>query len=647
MTAIAGFWRLEGGDPGPACATMLTAQTRYGPHASSQRTAGPVAMGRNLYRILPEDRHDSQPMVGGNGRFLMVADARLDNRAELAAALGLSPVRFAEMADAHVLLAAWERWEERAFERVLGDYALAVWDAVRGRLVLARDPMGVRPLHYYRHSRFLAFASMPAGLHCVPGVPHEPDLDSVSRLLALANPSPGSSFFAHLRTVEPGHLVEITASGERSRAHWQPQRDLLHLPRAADYADALREQLDRAVAARLRGAGGVPGAHLSGGRDSGAVAATAARLLAPAGGSVVGFTAVPREGYPYPDPAGRIGDEGATAATTAALYPNLEQVLVRSKPGSLLALFERAYTLYQRPLFNPCNQRWFDAINDSASERGLSVLLTGQMGNMTISYTGEEWLGELADARRHTRLLKELVSLVSTRRIGVQAAAAEWLRSWRPARREGAKGGASSRAPRHTALSGARWQDLAERGVLGTGSDSPTGRSAWDRRLAVLRRIDTANYTKGVLAGWGVDMRDATCDRRLIEFCLAVPPEQFLRGGRTAALAYQAFSDRLPHAVLDGRTRGLQAIDWHEPLEAARDELLSELQRLEADPGAREVLDLKRMGDLLEAWPTGDWNGSATVESYRMALLRGFASGHFVRRAGEASDGLPLTGAAA
>jgi len=93
--------------------------------------------------------------------------------------------------------------------------------------------------------------------------------------------------------------------------------------------------LDQSVKCRLRGVNDV-GAHLSGGLDSSAVAATAARLLAPSGGRVIAFTAVPREGYDGPVPRHRFADEGHHAAATAALYPNMEHVLVRSEGKSRL-----------------------------------------------------------------------------------------------------------------------------------------------------------------------------------------------------------------------------------------------------------------------------------------------------------------------
>src|ERR1019366_7378547 len=100
------------------------------------------------------------------------------------------------------------------------------------------------------------------------------------------------------------------------------------------------------------------GTHLSSGWDSGAVAATAARLLAPRGGHVTAFTAAPGAGYAGPDPAGRHGDESAGAAAVAALHPSMDHVVVRSAARSPLADLDRDIALTGRPALNPCNHVW-------------------------------------------------------------------------------------------------------------------------------------------------------------------------------------------------------------------------------------------------------------------------------------------------
>src|SRR5579863_4573367 len=166
MSAIAGIWDFRvGRDVAQDCARMMAAQSIYGRHGEDCWGGGAVALGRRLTRLLPEDVYDTQPLHGRDSAFVLVADLRLDNREDLVAELGTSATQAKTMCDAALLLASFERWDDDCVDHLVGDYAFAVWDAQAQRLVLARDIIGSRPLHYHRAEAFFAFASMPKGLH--------------------------------------------------------------------------------------------------------------------------------------------------------------------------------------------------------------------------------------------------------------------------------------------------------------------------------------------------------------------------------------------------------------------------------------------------------------------------------------------------
>ena len=152
-------------------------------------------------------------------------------------------------------------------------------------------------------------------------------------------------------------------------------------------------------------------------------------------------------------------------------------------------------------------------------------------------------------------------------------------------------------------------------------------------RLSALRNCDFGYTTKGVLGGWGIDYRDPTADVRLLEFCLSVPTEEFLKDGVQRALVRRAFSDRLPNIVLEETRRGLQAADWHETLTADRQRIATEIDRLEACAPATRALDLARLRQLVENWPEAGWDQAEVISAYRLALASGLSTGHFVRRA--------------
>lgn len=639
MSAIAGLWRFgDGPDPAADCARILAAQQIYGPHDLRQLSNGLLALGRRLYRTLPEDVHDRQPLQSRDGRLTLVADVRLDNRDELVVALGLQSA--GTLCDAAILLESLSRWGEGTFDRITGDFAFALWDEPAQKLLLARDFLGQRPLHYHRGSGFFAFASMPKGLHALPEIPRAPDEDRAAEFLTLMPQAGPRTFFKDIARVEPAHIVTVTRDGVSSRRYWQPARPPAERRPADDYIEGLRHHLDQAVQSRLRGGNGTIGAQLSAGLDSGAVTATAARLLAPSKGKVVAFTAVPRQGYDGPDPRNRFGDEGPLAAATAALYPNVEHVLIRSSGPSPLDAIERGFFLFDRPLLTPINMGWISAVNQAARERKLGILLTGAMGNMSLSYTGLELLPELLKQGRFVSLYRAAAHLVANSGMRWRGALVQTFGAYIPIRLWQWLNQTFLNQKQdvldYTAIRTERLTDL-DLGALARERNLDFSYRPWKdgfaMRLWVMQRIDQGNLNKGVLGGWGVDWRDPTADKRLVDYCLSIPTGEFLVRGVPRALAKRALADRLPSAVLNERKKGYQAVDWHEAATAARPEIAAELERLAACAPAAKALDIERMKRLVENWPTSGWEHESVMRPYRLALLRGIAVGHFLRKA--------------
>lgn len=612
---------------------MLAAQQAYGPDDGSCTADGPVALGRRLYRLLPEDLHDRQPLTGGGGRFTLVADVRLDNRDALCRAIGIDADRARSLCDADILLAAWERWEDKCFGQLLGDYAFALWDARDARMVLARDHFGNRPLHYHLGARFAAFASMPKGLHALTDIPYGPDRVRLAESLVMLPEAGPRSFFDKISRVEAGSFVSIRGGRAEIRRHWQPPRPSQRVQ--GDPVEAVRAHLDRAVKARLRGAGDRVGSHLSGGYDSAAVTATAARLMAETGGEVIAFTAVPRVGFVDPEPGRRVGDEGELAAATAAAYPNIEHVRVPTAPGTPLDGLDRDFPLFDRPVRNLCNQRWMVQINEAARQRGLTVMLTGTNGNMTISYGGMELLAELAGHGRALALFGAARGLVRAGRLSwlgtIDRAVGSWLPRalWSGIHR--LAGHKQIGVSDYSAINPAR---LREPGLASRARElslMPSA-NAFDYRFDHFGRVDPGNYNKGMLGGWGVDHRDPTTDRALIEACLALPASLFLVDGVPRAFAIRMLADRVPMRVLSERRRGMQAVDWFEGMDAARGAIAEEIAAARHVPAAAELLDLDRMAGLVTDWPSEDWRSPAVVSTYRVALIRAIAASHFIRK---------------
>jgi asparagine synthase (glutamine-hydrolysing) len=413
MTGICGLWYRDGRDAAENCARMRRALKIYGPHREGAWDGGEISLGIRLFRMLPEDRFDRQPLVGGGGRFVLVADVRLDNRPELAAELGWVSGQTRMATDADYVLAAWEKWQERAFDKLIGDWAIAVWDKENRTLTLARDMMGARPLFYHAGKGFFAFASMAKGLHALIDIPIAPDFATLRDYLALAPMRGTGSFFRDISRVEPGTVAVCHADGRVARRRWYDWSALRERAVADDglCIEEFRALFDRAVADRLRTAGAV-GSQLSSGFDSSAVTVTAARLLAERGKRLTAFTRVPTKGWQMEVPKGGCGDEGPMAAATAARVANIDHVLVDSGDRLIGESLDADFYYCEMPILNLCGSVWSNENLRAAAARQIGVQLSGIGGNGSISLTGQERLHELVAAGQLGAWWREARSLV-------------------------------------------------------------------------------------------------------------------------------------------------------------------------------------------------------------------------------------------
>ena len=128
-----------------------------------------------------------------------------------------------------------------------------------------------------------------------------------------------------------------------------------------------------------------------------------------------------------------------------------------------------------------------------------------------------------------------------------------------------------------------------------------------DGRLARIHDFhsycDTADWFAKLRAGFGIDFRTPAFDRRLVEFCIGIPEDQYLRKGRERWLIRRAMKGRLPDVVLYNKNTGSQAADWYPRLTRERDHIAAELKRLAANADVASIIDLQRLTAILDNWP--------------------------------------------
>ena len=239
-----------------------------------------MGLGHTLLRTTFESESERQP-CSLDGQVWITADARIDGRADLIKQLAARGCAVPKNSpDVELILHAYQVWGEDCLSHLLGDFAFAIWDGPRRRLLCARDHLGVKPFYYADTGRTLVFSNT---LNCVR---QHPDVSDRLNDLAIAdfllfdfNQDPATTSFADIRRLPPAHYLTWEDDGLKVRRYWTlPKKGPVRYPRQRDYVEHFKELLGEAVSDRLRT--DQVGMMMSGGLDSSLVAASAKRILA-------------------------------------------------------------------------------------------------------------------------------------------------------------------------------------------------------------------------------------------------------------------------------------------------------------------------------------------------------------------------------
>ena len=242
--------------------------------------SGPVcvALGHKRLSIIDLSEAGRQPLANEDQTVWLTLNGEIYNHQELRKDLETKGHRFRSHSDSEVVLHLYEEDGAKCLNKLNGMFAFALWDSKDQSLLLARDRMGKKPLHYCLTERELIFASEIKSLLQHPAVDRDLDLRSLGKYLSYEYVPAPDSIFRSIKKLEPGHFLVYAGGKSRIASYWDiPIRDDATTQRSEnDCADELKELLDRAVRRRL--VADVPvGLFVSGGLDSGIVAAFAAK----------------------------------------------------------------------------------------------------------------------------------------------------------------------------------------------------------------------------------------------------------------------------------------------------------------------------------------------------------------------------------
>lgn len=529
-----------------AAARMGAALAHRGPDDAGLWHDGPVALAHRRLSVIDLSPLGRQPMASACGRHVVAYNGEIYNFPALRQALEGLGDTFRGRGDTEVLVAALARWGEAALDRLVGMFAFAWYDRAEKRLVLARDRLGIKPVYYTHQGGVFAFASEPGALR------------AGGFLSGGLDPAALDAYFAHLYVPAPetahrgvfqlcpGEVVTVRRGRLDRRRWWTLARRIDPAwtldSAAARYLDLLEDSV------RLRRISDVPvGAFLSGGLDSGTVAA----VMAAQGGAVntfsVGFDDAQMDELRY--------------ARLAAEHLGTEHHEEMLRPD-MVDLLPRITRHFGDPFADSSAlPTWL--VSRMARTR-VTVALTGDGGDELFG--GYAWTRAAAAVARYRQIPLPLRRLASPVFDALpRGARADKFRRFH----------ADSFLPpveayrrRHTCL------DAATRGALLAPCGGPV--SARDRFLAHweaagdagegdrMLHVDTAMYLPDdVLAkvdrmsmAHGLEARVPLLDHRLVEFAATVPFHLKLARGVTKRLAKRAARALLPPALLRQRKQG-------------------------------------------------------------------------------------------
>ncbi|MGE0769707.1 MAG: asparagine synthase (glutamine-hydrolyzing) [Hyphomicrobiaceae bacterium] len=382
MCGIAGFIHLDGAPGAPVRLKAMTdAIAHRGPDGEGQFVEGSVGLGHRRLAIIDLSPLGRQPMTTPDGRYTLVYNGEIYNYQELRAELTVQGHSFFSRTDSEVLLHAFAQWGLGCLRRLNGMFAFAIWDRDRQTLTLARDRFGVKPLYYAVTGDTLLFGSEIKALLAHGALKSELDLEGLAEYLSFQNFFTQRTLFKNVQLVPQGSYVQ-TRLGQRSPKHteyWDFRFEEPSEQRTqTQYVEEGDHLFQQAVSRQLMSDVAL-GSYLSGGMDSGSIAALAARQLPWMRTFTVGFDLNSASGV-------EMGYDERQAAEYMSYMFKTEHYEMVLKAGDMERILPKLAWHLEEPRVGQCYPNFYAA---GLASKFVKVVLSGAGGDEL--FAGYPW----------------------------------------------------------------------------------------------------------------------------------------------------------------------------------------------------------------------------------------------------------------
>src|SRR5262249_7076551 len=221
MRRLAAIYTLDGRFLGPGSLRRIPdVAADRGPDGTGLWLDGAVGLAHLMLRTTPESLQEKQPLLDESGELCLVLDGRVDNRAELMAAVRATGLHVRADTDAELVLLAYQLWGEACAGKILGDFAFVVWDRRKRQLFAARDILGVRPFYYFVDDRTFVCGSELRQVLAHERVPREPNEGMIAEYLAANITDRMETLYRGILRLPPGHFLVVDRRGLRTGRYW-------------------------------------------------------------------------------------------------------------------------------------------------------------------------------------------------------------------------------------------------------------------------------------------------------------------------------------------------------------------------------------------------------------------------------------------
>ncbi len=527
--------------------TMGNGLASNGPDGGGQYLNGPIGVVYRAFWTNKESRQEQQPLVTEAGQIL-AWDGRLDNRAELIA--GLRDELFDRQSDVDLVMAAYRKWGLGFVSKLLGDFALSLWEQKTRSLILARDHAGPRPLFYYQDGDEFIWASELRVLLALKGPQLEVDDEFVAGFLT-SQPTSTATPYKNVYAVLAGHIAIVHEGNIRVERFWGPDPNHeIRYHSDEEYEEHFRQLFREAVRCRMRVDGPVWSA-LSGGLDSSAITCMA-HEIAESGDAEA--SSVKTISFLYDISSSSDEQEFIESVEEKIGITGLH---IRESDYPPLSIFPEQSRI-SFPDGIDCHFARHKALFEEMNKEGARVLLTGHGGDELL-HSGASPTSELQDLiaqRQPLRLHRALREWCQFSRNSYQGLL--WQDGIVPSlplrlqllfdRRD------HVRLPPWINEEFVTRLRLRERKFDAAdvfGFKLPSARSQALGYLSVVKLVSKAAYR----ARGSIEVSHPYMHRPLVEFIHAIPWRQLMRPGQTRSLMRRALKNLLPEKVLNRKTK--------------------------------------------------------------------------------------------